>query len=270
MKRFISVFCTIALIIGITPSNILAFNIEQTKSTSERILEEYELLDTCTSQLVSTVDNDLKSLSFLGIQDEKLSISKIDVNDVISYSYQITNDTTDIYQVTQSIDGSVVVDVTEGKLHDQIVKQADGTVWVNGVNYGAATQRMLNTYYSRTAMGSVASYVKYLGPTSNADVALSKSIVSFTITAFCTILASCYGLPSSFADLMSNLSQRVLSAANAGNPTSKSLSYKQYKYERSDSIGTDRYYRYIADCYPEANFNGSVSQEIYYQHTYFT
>ena len=78
------------------------------------------------------------------------------------------------------------------------------------------------------------------------------------------------GLPSSFADLMSNLSQRVLSAANAGNPTSKSLSYKQYKYERSDSIGTDRYYRYIADCYPEANFNGSVSQEIYYQHTYFT
>lgn len=26
----------------------------------------------------------------------------------------------------------------------------------------------------------------------------------------------------------------------------------------------------IADCYPEANFNGSVSQEIYYQHTYFT
>lgn len=129
---------------------------------------------------------------------------------------------------------------------------------------------MLNTYYSRTAMGSVASYVKYLGPTSNADVALSKSIVSFTITAFCTILASCYGLPSSFADLMSNLSQRVLSAANAGNPTSKSLSYKQYKYERSDSIGTDRYYRYIADCYPEANFNGSVSQEIYYQHTYFT
>ena len=148
--------------------------------------------------------------------------------------------------------------------------KADGTVWVNGVNYGAATQRMLNTYYSRTAMGSVASYVKYLGPTSNADVALSKSIVSFTITAFCTILASCYGLPSSFADLMSNLSQRVLSAANAGNPTSKSLSYKQYKYERSDSIGTDRYYRYIADCYPEANFNGSVSQEIYYQHTYFT
>ena len=146
MKRFISVFCTIALIIGITPSNILAFNIEQTKSTSERILEEYELLDTCTSQLVSTVDNDLKSLSFLGIQDEKLSISKIDVNDVISYSYQITDDTTDIYQVTQSIDGSVVVDVTEGKLHDQIVKQADGTVWVNGVNYGAATQRILFPY----------------------------------------------------------------------------------------------------------------------------
>ena len=69
------------------------------------------------------MDNDLKSLSFLGIQDEKLSISKIDVNDVISYSYQITDDTTDIYQVTQSIDGSVVVDVTEGKLHDQIVNK---------------------------------------------------------------------------------------------------------------------------------------------------
>ena len=190
---------------------------------------------------------------------------------MITYRYSITDDTTDKYKVTKLPDGSIVVDITEGNLSDQITKLADGTVLINGIDYGAiVSPRMSNTEYSHSIAGSVADYTKYLGKTSNANVELSKKIVSYTITALCALLATCFGIPSKFATLMAEVSKSVLRAANAGNPTSKSVSYEQHKYERYDSIGTDRYYRYIAYCYPAVNFGGTVSQEIYYQHTYFT
>lgn len=273
MKKIISFFCAISLLIGIAPLNTLAFHdIEQSKSEGALLLEKCGFSSDYVSLLALDVEEDLNDLSFLGIANNKIEIADIDENSIITYRYSITDDTTDKYKVTKLPDGSVVVDITEGNLSDQITRLADGTVLINGIDYGAivSPRRMSNTEYSRSRMGSVADYTKYLGKTSNANVELSKKIVSYTITALCTLLATCFGIPSKFATLMAEVSKSVLRAANAGNPTSKSVSYEQHKYERYDSIGTDRYYRYIAYCYPAVNFGGTVSQEIYYQHTYFT
>lgn len=272
MKKIISFFCAISLAIGIAPLNALALHgIEQPTSEGKLLLEKCGFPDDYASLLALDVEEDLDDLSFLGIENNKIEIADINENGTISYRYSITDSTTDTYKVTKHSDGSVVVDVTEGDLSDQIVRLADGTVLINGINYGSIiAPQMSNTDYSRSPMGSVANYVTYWGVSSNANVALSKKIVSYTITALCTILANCFGMPSKFANLMADVSKNILRAANEGNPTSTSLSYKQHKYERNDSIGTDRYYRYIAYCYPETNFGGTPSQEIYYQHTYFT
>lgn len=270
MKKMISILCAISLLIGVVPINAFGFDMVQPKSHAEIILEDSGFSEIYMAQLVDVVEQDLENLSYFGIHSEKVEIENINKNGVISYSYPITNDTTDVYTVMKQSDGSIIVDITEGSLNDKIIKQADGTILINGVNYGIEATRMANNEYSHTPFGKVTDYVSYIGTSSNPNVELSQNLVSFTITALCTLLGSLFGIPSNFTDLMADVSQRVLQAANAGNPTSRYLSYSQRKYERVDSIGTDRYYRYIADCYPAANYTGTVSQEIYYQHYYFT
>lgn len=140
------------------------------------MLEKCGFSSDYVSLLALDVEEDLNDLSFLGIENNKIEIADIDENSMITYRYSITDDTTDKYKVTKLPDGSVVVDITEGNLSDQITKLADGTVLINGIDYGAivSPRRMSNTEYSRSRMGSVADYTKYLGKTSNANVELSK------------------------------------------------------------------------------------------------
>lgn len=269
MKKAISILCIISLLIGVIPLNVLALDTEKPQSLAETILVDSGLAEECSSQLVNVIEDDLSDLSYFGIHSDKVKIEDIK-NGVISYSYPITDNVTDVYIVTKQADGSIILDITEGNLKDRIIKQADGKTLINGVNYGAEPLRMSNTDYSKSPFGKVTDYVSYVGTTSNSNVELSKTIISFTITALCTLIGTLLGMPTEFTDLMADLAQQVLHAANEGNPTSKYLSYSQRKYKRVDSMPTDSYFRYIADCYPAANYGGNVSQEIYYQHSYFT
>ena len=129
---------------------------------------------------------------------------------------------------------------------------------------------MANNEYSLTPFGSSSAYTSYIGQSSNANVGLTKKVISHTISALATIIASYIGMPSAFSSLLNNLANYVIQKGNQNNPTSTSLSYKQTKYERSDSMGGDRYYKYYAVCYPAANYAGGASSQTYYQHYYFT
>lgn len=268
MKKVISVLCAVCLLIGIVPLNTMAFDnkVEQPHGRAEVILENSSFATQQTAQMVKTIETDLKNLACFGADPNKIEINSVK-NGKISYNYPITEEVTDVYTVTKSEDGTLILDITEGVLSDRIEIHTDGQIFVNGISYGIEPH-MSNVDYSLSQIGT--GPFTYVGSSQNPNVPLSKKIVSHTITALANIIGLNLGIPKAFRKLMSNVAQKVVSATNANNPTSESMSFKQSKYQSADSIGTDRYYRYNAICYTSINYGGGVSYETYYQHSYFT
>ena len=274
IKRIISVICIIGILICMTSLNSFAAGNQKANQKNHSSLEIKMDKTDLTERQQEMVREDFSNLSILGIPNEKTKIVVLE-NRKIAYQYEVVENVIDTFTVDYITNDDVLVTVTEGDLEDTILLSSDGTIFVNGMELPSVPHpiiNMANNEYSLTPFGSSSAYTTYtyIGQSSNANVGLTKKVISHTISALATIIASYVGMPSAFSSLLSDLASYVIQKGNQNNPTSTSLSYKQTKYERSDSMGGDRYYKYYAVCYPAANYAGGASSQTYYQHYYFT
>jgi hypothetical protein len=224
------------------------------------------------SEAANTIKEDMRCLSAFGIPVDKLKASGME-NGRMSYTYQITDEVVAHYTIEKGTQGTLILNVTEGKLHNVIQRKPDGTLYIDGEKAFTPSNvslRMHNADYSSSPYGSRSDYTTYVGMTQNSNVPLSKAITEMTISALCSLIASYMGLPGPFSDLLSDAIMYMVNDAQSHNPGSRSVSYKEYIYNSNKSIGGDMYRQHNVYCYSQTNYAGNSNRGTFYEHSYFS
>jgi hypothetical protein len=214
-----------------------------------------------------------------GSHVESRIIRKVDTK-----TYRIPNsEYTSIVSTYEDNLGYKVLLVQEGSILDTILYTPDGKMYVNGglvsvikggTEKNEPPSRMYSVDYSTTPWyGPDSNYSIYAGSVQNASVYTGGELLkSLAIATIAEIIGDSIGTGVGYAlGLFLTIASSIRDSAEVYAPTSQYLSYSGYKYEHStQSMPTNRYFKYDVSYYANANYNTYVGNSVYYENSYFT
>lgn len=214
-----------------------------------------------------------------GTYVESRIIRKVDTK---AYRLPNTNDNSVVSTYEDNLGNRVLI-IQEGDILDTILYTPDSRMYINGGLVSDTSggksgtelpNRMYSVDYSSTPWyGPASNYSIYVGSVQKASVYTGGDfLIDLAISTIAELIGNATGPGVSYAlNLFLSIASSLKSAAEQYAPASKYLSYSGSKYEHNtQSMPTNRYFKYSLNYYAEANYHTYVGNSVYYENSYFT
>lgn len=231
-------------------------------------------------------------LEELGLRDSCKILARgttfVDGAPAAHYTISFANDVENDVVVLRMDDGGIRMLAKEGEKENDVIFEADGTIWLNGkevtIEYEettSATSRNAGlksagssvTFSSTPAYGSAGTYTYYYRDVNVSDVAFQTALQSLATSVFVAIIVSAAGggnwtntFVSTAADWLSLIAEVA--------PTSTHASYKAAVYTpasyHSGYIPSLFLYceKFVAKCYAKKNYSSYACTKTFYRINY--
>lgn len=275
MKKVLSFIIALSLIMS---SNIPAYAISELKLDDPQIQDDIILFES------------------IGIEAELITGARI-VDGKIQHEITFPNGVINYATIEKDNSGSLIINFYDNQNHNEVKVSNNGALYVDGglvicsydeyvdpqllsqnAEVSAAlsniTPRMRNADYSLSPFGSASNYTKYVKSFSGNAVSWGASTAAgLVLGVMVTILCSAFNagmLVSIGASIVTGLASSMLSYYQIYGMQDAYFSWKFDMYNRSDSMGIDRYSKYTGACFSRRDFQGTRYSHTYYEHNYFT
>ena len=290
MKRIISLLMAFILCaIFIVPT----FAVDNKYNTGDIYDSENTLFkDRMSSPQVSAqIKDDLHKLEKVGILSDMCHPSRITSSGAIEYTVDFSDTISDKITIYENDNKDLTINFYEGNTHTVLQFLSDGRLSVNGgkaVPYKATEiyytpslrgsssgpLRMSNVEYSLSPFGPASSYTLYCGTYSGTKCSWGvATLVGLATGAVATIICAAVnaGLALSLgASIFSGVAAALITRCEIYGMDDAYYSWQFEKYERTDSMSIDRYYKYTGACYSRKNLAGTAYPHTYYYHKWFS
>lgn len=287
MKRIISLLMAFILCATFT---VPAFAVDKKYNTDDSDCALFGGLMS-SPQVSAQIKDDLQKLEKVGILSNMCHPSRITSSGAIEYTVDFSDTISDRITISENENKDLTINFYEGSTHTVLQFLNDGRMRVNGgeaVPYKASEiyytpsiggsssgpLRMSNVEYSLSPFGSASSYTLYCGIYSGAKCSWGvATLVGLATGAVATIICAAVnaGLAISLgASIFSGIAAALITRCEIYGMDDAYYSWQFAKYERTDSISVNRYYKYTGACYSKKDLDGTKYAHTYYYHKWFS
>lgn len=235
------------------------------------------------------VQEDVEALDTVGLNCELIDDVKVDDGDVI-YTFAYPDEITDEISV-DTINNDVVLNITEGTVHNEFRICEDGSMYLDGEklqiknsevsertidevdlpdfegNLRQSSGEVTNWLTTTCPYGKKANYTYKLGTAKDPDITFTTAVSNITFSAFMLAMSAALGINPALSTGLSY----VFSYIRDRNPSTRGLSYKATNYAHKNYHNTyikpiGKYaFRSDYKWYPEKKYKGTAYSKTYYR-----
>lgn len=282
MKRFI-IFC-IAFTMTFTlacPSFAVSTNVEETENIKVESLTASAMIKKFDLENVSEDDIEVALTTFntMGLSPDSISTIENENGDAV-YTFSFSNDIKSEIVVEEQGNHDVVLDVTEGNKHDELILTHDGRVLLDGneVTFDVSTENngdvslygsLSDTWYTGTNPCPSKTWV-YQHNTNKANISASKKIENCTTAVIIGLISLALSPVGTAFSGVYSIAAGVIAAATGTDSKYMSAKVATYYPKGGRNIGNNRWVeKHVGKFYPKKNYAGTVTTKTRYKITQY-
>jgi len=223
------------------------------------------------------VKSDLGILDGIGLDENSIVDINSNAEGKFVYKYQLTPNTTSDISVSEELNG-VLLDITEGYLHNQLLIDDIGDLYLDGFKidfsnaYGGEPSDALKTNYLKTDWSSTAftNSTPYSTSSSgsqfNPNLSLGQTISKITVAALVAIISIFQPWIGIAAGVITSIAGNIKTLGEQVYPNATFLSYKLYWYDSTKSQNYIIVYtQYKGTFWMQPNYTGTSTNQVAYR-----
>lgn len=245
LKQILSVFLAVVMVGSLCTIGAYAANAEQIQAdaNAQRLIVDSLGKDQLNNTTVQTVSHDLKLLKKAAL-DKLVEIDSVNSNGSVTYAipYESIN-SIDYITVEEDSSGNIVLDITDGTRHNEVIYATDGRILLDGYalrfedsstpistqtdpgitpKAGAYTRIYgTNAVLDNHGKPTAPSGYNYVSSFSGPNISLGQQIASLTTAALITCITN------AAAPLLTKVINSLLTLSDAKTALSAALNYKK-------------------------------------------